>query len=124
MKYQKMMNIVLFSSCLVDAFVALGGQRDKTGYVNKTNLIETIKREFELTFDIESIIDGVQGESLDYSAFCSIFEQDKERGDGRLASSASQRSLGNSDSARSLVIDERDFQKFIAQYEGDENYWL
>ena len=38
------MNIVLISLCLVDAFVALGGQRDKTGYVNKTNLIETIKR--------------------------------------------------------------------------------
>ena len=67
-------------------------------------------------------MEGVQGESLDYGAFCSIFEQDKERGDGRLASSASQRSLGRSESAKSLVIDERDFQKFIAQYEGDENY--
>ena len=41
-------------------------------------------------------MEGVQGESLDYGAFCSIFEQDKERGDGRLASSASQRSLGRS----------------------------
>ena len=68
------------------------------------------------------MIDGVQGDSLDYDAFCSIFEQDKENGEGRLASAASQRSLGSSESVRSLVIDERDFQKFIAQYEGEENY--
>lgn len=64
----------------------------------------------------------MQGESLDYSAFCSIFEQDKERGEGRLASAASQRSLKSSDSMRSLVLDEKDFQKFIAQYDGDD--WL
>ena len=38
------MNIVPIYPYSVDAFVALGGQRDKSGYVNKTNLIETIKR--------------------------------------------------------------------------------
>jgi len=57
----------------VDAFVALGGSPDKSGTVSKSSLIETIKREFELTFDIESMIDGVQGENLDYHSFCSIF---------------------------------------------------
>ncbi len=57
----------------MDAFVALGGSADKSGTVSKTSLIETIKREFELTFDIEAMIDGVQGENLDYSSFCSIF---------------------------------------------------
>ena len=36
----------------VDAFVALGGNVDKSGAVSKTTLIETIKREFELSFDI------------------------------------------------------------------------
>ncbi len=45
----------------MDAFVALGGSADKSGTVSKTSLIETIKREFELTFDIEAMIDGVQG---------------------------------------------------------------
>jgi hypothetical protein len=69
----KKISIVKISSILVDAFVALGGGADKGGYVRKSSLIETIKREFELTFDIESIIDGVQGDSLDYTAFCSIF---------------------------------------------------
>jgi hypothetical protein len=42
----------------------------------------------------------VQGDSLDYSAFCSIFEQDREKWEGRLASAASQRSLKSSDSKR------------------------
>lgn len=106
---------------LVDAFVALGGNADKSGVVRKAALIETVKREFELTFDIESLIESVQGDSLDYSAFCSIFEQDKEKGEGRLASAASQRSLRSSDSMKSLVLDEKDFQKFIAQYDGDDN---
>ena len=63
------------------------------------------------------MIEGVSGDHLDYGAFCSIFEHDKEKGDGRLASAASQRSLRSNDSMKSLVIEERDFQKFIAQYE-------
>ena len=54
-------NTVNVLHSLVDAFVALGGCLDKSGYVRKNNLIETIKKEFELTFDIESMIDGVQG---------------------------------------------------------------
>ena len=63
------------------------------------------------------MIEGVSGDHLDYGAFCSIFEHDKENGDGRLASAASQRSLRSNDSMKSIVIEERDFQKFIAQYE-------
>ena len=61
--------------------MALGGSIDKSGFVSKANLIETIKREFELTFDIEAMIDGVSGDTLDYSTFCSIFEHDKEKGE-------------------------------------------
>jgi hypothetical protein len=102
----KKINIVFFIlNHLVDAFVALGGNVDKSGVVGKTSLIETIKREFELTFDIEAMIEGVSGDHLDYSAFCSIFEHDKEKGDGRLASAASQRSLRSNDSMKSLVIE-------------------
>ncbi len=51
-KLQKKINIVKNLLILVDAFVALGGSADKSGTVSKTSLIETIKREFELTFDI------------------------------------------------------------------------
>jgi hypothetical protein len=99
--------------------VALGGSPDKLGSVKKS-AIEAVKREFELTFDIESLVDSVQGDSLDYSTFCSIFEQEKEKGDGRLASAASQRSLKSSDSMRSLTLDEKDFQKFLMQYDGED----
>ena len=97
----------------------MGGSRDKSGAVYKKTLIETIKTEFELTFDIESLIDSFQGEALDYYSFCEIFETDREKGDGSLAEAASQRSLRSSDSMRSLVIDEKDFQKFISQYESE-----
>lgn len=104
----------------MDAFVALGGHPDKSGYVNKSTLMEIIKREFELSLDLEAVIEGVQSENLDYEIFCSIFEQDKQRNEGRLASAASQRSLKSQASTKSLVIEERDFQKFLSQYENDE----
>ena len=100
--------------------MALGGAADKSGYVNKSTLMEIIKREFELSLDLETIIEGLQNENLDYDVFCSIFEQDKEKNEGRLASAASQRSLKSQGSNKSLVMDERDFQKFLAQYENDE----
>ena len=36
----------------LDAFVALGGENDKTGTIHKNTLIEIIKIEFELTIDM------------------------------------------------------------------------
>lgn len=36
----------------LDAFVALGGQADKEGYISKEVLVEIIKTEFELTIDM------------------------------------------------------------------------
>lgn len=100
--------------------MALGGKSDKSGYVNKNALMEIVKREFELSLDIEAMIEGMQGDNLDYDAFCSIFEQNKEnkeRGEERLASAASQRSMKSQGSMKSLIIEDRDFQKFLAQYE-------
>jgi hypothetical protein len=41
---------------IVDAFVALGGQPTKEGYISKNTLIEIIKTEFELTIDMEVYI--------------------------------------------------------------------
>lgn len=84
--------------------------------------MDVIKREFELSLDLEAMIEGLQGDNLDYDSFCSIFEQDRERGEGRLASAASQRSLKSEASMKSLVIEERDFQKFLSQYENEETY--
>ena len=39
------------------------------------------------------MIEGLQSDNLDYEVFCSIFDQDREKNEGRLASAASQRSL-------------------------------
>lgn len=36
----------------LDAFVALGGQPDKDGFISKEVLVEIIKAEFELTIDM------------------------------------------------------------------------
>jgi len=36
----------------LDAFVALGGEPDKEGFISKDVLIEIIKTEFELTIDM------------------------------------------------------------------------
>lgn len=57
--------------------MALGGKADKSGYVNKGALMEIVKREFELSLDLENMIEGLQTDNLDYELFCSIFEQDK-----------------------------------------------
>lgn len=44
---------------MIDAFVAMGGNVDTSGHVNAELLIEIIKKEFELTIDIEGLIKEV-----------------------------------------------------------------
>jgi hypothetical protein len=68
-----------------------------------------------MTFDIEGIVDRVQGDSLDFDMFCKIFQQEREGSEDRIASAASQRTF-TEESVRSVVVDERDFQRFLAQY--------
>ncbi len=36
----------------------MGGNSDKTGSVKKSRIIEIVKKEFELTIDIEDLIDN------------------------------------------------------------------
>lgn len=44
---------------LLDAFVAMGGDADGGGCVDADKLIETIKKEFEMTINIEQLIADV-----------------------------------------------------------------
>lgn len=44
---------------LLDAFVAMGGEQDGGGCVHREKLIDTIKKEFEMTIDIEALINEV-----------------------------------------------------------------
>ena len=38
---------------LVDAFVAMGGNKDKSGHVDAMKLIDVVKNEFQMSIDIE-----------------------------------------------------------------------
>jgi len=51
--YWKILEAEKEESDLVDAFVAMGGNPDKTGTVDARSLIRTVKNEFEMTIDIE-----------------------------------------------------------------------
>lgn len=58
------------------AFVAMGGNSDKSGCINTERLIQVIRNEFEMTIDIEKlieVIDADNSKSIDYDEFKSIF---------------------------------------------------
>ena len=44
---------------LLDAYVAMGGESDGGGCVDATKLIKTIKEDFEMTIDIEKLIEEI-----------------------------------------------------------------
>ena len=44
---------------LLDAYVAMGGEADGGGCVDACKLIETIKNKFEMTIDIEKLIEEI-----------------------------------------------------------------
>jgi len=52
----------------LDAFVALGGDSDKSGFVSKEKLINIIKEEFALTIDMVEYLRKIGGdnEGIDY----------------------------------------------------------
>lgn len=45
---------------LVDAFVALGGEPDASGYVHKNKIIEILSDEFDLNFDIDELLEQLE----------------------------------------------------------------
>ena len=44
---------------LLDAYVAMGGEPDGGGCIDASVLIETIKNEFQMTIDIEKLIQDI-----------------------------------------------------------------
>ena len=60
----------------VNAFVAMGGNADRSGIVRKDTIVNLIKNEFELTFDIEELFEksSLHTDELDFQAFCTLFE--------------------------------------------------
>lgn len=74
---------------LVDAFMAMGGNFDKSGFVEKSKIVKVIE-EFELTINIDEFLDKIPGERLDFENFCDLFDTPFD--DSK--SSASMRSVG------------------------------
>ena len=59
----------------MDAFVALGGQTDKDGAIDASRLIDIIKHEFEMTIDIEKLIQEIDDDGsglIEYDEFMSL----------------------------------------------------
>ena len=56
----------------VDAFVACGGNSDKSGNVHRETLVKIIKHDFSLTIDIEALIDEIDTDGsgeIEYEEF-------------------------------------------------------
>ena len=60
---------------VLDAFVALGGKDNKQGYVDSKSLIDIIKKDFEMTIDIESLIASIDEDGsgmIEYDEFMTL----------------------------------------------------
>jgi hypothetical protein len=56
----------------VDAFVACGGNADKSGHVQRATLVKIIKVDFGLTIGIEELIDAIDSDGsgeIEYDEF-------------------------------------------------------
>lgn len=64
----------------MDAFIAMGGGPNNEGFVKKNIIVNIIKNEFELTFDMEEFLEDISATSddLDFKAFCQLFENNNE----------------------------------------------
>jgi centrin-2 len=61
----------------LDAFVAMGGQADKEGSVDANQLINIIKNEFEMTIDIENLINEIDKDKsgkIEYDEFKTLLK--------------------------------------------------
>ena len=59
----------------LDAYVALGGQKDRSGHIDAQQLVDIIKTQFEMTIDIEGLIKEVDEDDsgkIEYDEFMSL----------------------------------------------------
>lgn len=66
---------------LLDAYVAMGGEQDGGGCVDALKLIETIKNEFEMTIDIEKLIEEIDEDGsgeIEFDEFKALLQSDTE----------------------------------------------
>lgn len=85
-----------FDIDILNTFVAMGGNIDKTGVVKKQKLVEIIKTQFGLTVDIDLMFEeaGIETDTdLSYSDFVNLLESGGSRRASRVCSIFSQSSL-------------------------------
>ncbi len=71
----------------LDAFVALGGNVDKSGVVEIEILREIIKDDFELTISMEEYLNAVDSEEgLDFYQFCVLLDASTSGNSSRFSS--------------------------------------
>lgn len=60
----------------IDAFVALGGNEDKTGFVEQKKLVAVVKDEFGMTIKIDRLVEELDKDKdgkLSYEEFAALF---------------------------------------------------
>merc|ERR1712096_152681 len=60
---------------VLDAFVALGGEEDRSGFVERKRLVQLVREEFSMTIKIDRIfeeLDKDQDGKLNYGEFSSL----------------------------------------------------
>lgn len=77
MSYMLVKKVIVFKQhwIAVDAFVACGGNADKSGHVKRETLVKIIKEDFGLTIDIEKLIDDIDEDGsgeIEYDEFKSL----------------------------------------------------
>ncbi|EGR34141.1 hypothetical protein IMG5_023020, partial [Ichthyophthirius multifiliis] len=105
----------------IDAFVALGGNQDKSGFVNKDKIIEIIKKEFDLTIDIEDLIEkSINSQELNFQDFCQIFENAGEEIKSKISllSGYSKQKSSTSLGEKGFQVKYKDFEIWFDKMEG------
>ena len=65
---------------LLDAFVAMGGEPDGDGCIDAKKLIATIKDEFQMTIDIEKLIEEIDEDGsgeIEFDEFKALLQSDQ-----------------------------------------------
>jgi calmodulin len=86
-----------FDVDILNTFVAMGGNSDKTGTVKKQKLVDIIKTQFGLTIDIEQMFEeaGIDTDKdLEYADFACLLESGGSQRASRICSIFSQASFG------------------------------
>lgn len=76
--------------------MALGGESNREGHIEKSTLIEIIKEQFELTIDMVEYLRKIGGdnEGIDYCQFCVLLDAGTSGNPSRVSSYLSSNKVG------------------------------